>query len=101
MEDTRQERRRKARQSNNPPPKENISVQEATRRLFNITAVIMCNLCEKKDTCVNRGLCLQYSDTPPNCPACNEVMDRKADGIFFCTACMLKDAKEKRMEELK
>ena len=99
--ETRQEKRRKARQSDNPPPKENISTVEAIKRLYSLTSVIMCNSCEKKDTCVNRNVCILYSDKPPNCLVCGEVLDKNAkSGLFFCTPCMVKEAKEKRMEEI-
>ena len=98
--ETRQERRRKARQSNNPPPKENMSTVEAIKRLYSVMNVIMCAGCERRATCINRADCALYTDKPLECPVCGEVMDRGPNG-FFCTPCMVKDAKEKRMEELK
>ena len=81
------------------PLEKNISNIEAIRRLYNLTAIIMCNTCDKRDTCVNRTSCGTYSDKPPNCPTCGEVMDKKGDK-FFCTACVLKEMKKKKLEGL-
>ncbi|MCK5605819.1 hypothetical protein KAR91_28240 [Candidatus Pacearchaeota archaeon] len=80
------------------PVKENISTQEAIRRLYNLTTVVMCNTCDKTD-CVNRGSCGTYSNKPPECPTCGEAMDKKGD-TFFCTACVLKEMKRKKLEGL-
>lgn len=82
------------------PVEQRISVVEALRRVHEIMTVIMCNSCEKKDTCVNRMVCILYSDKPPICPDCGEPMD-KYQNTFVCTPCSLKDMKEKRIEELK
>ena len=87
------------RHGKNPPPQKPTSTLEALRLTHNLTAIIMCNSCDKRSTCVNRERCTVYSDKPPNCPVCKEVMDKGPVG-FFCTACLLKDAKKKKLEEL-
>lgn len=81
------------------PPQRPISTVESIRRLYNLTAIILCNQCDKRSTCVNRERCAMYSDKPPNCPVCKEVMDKGPSG-FFCTPCLVKDAKKKKLEEL-
>lgn len=82
-----------------PPAEQRISVVEALRRVHEVMSIIMCNTCERKDTCVNRIVCTLYSDKPPKCPVCGEIMD-KYHNTFVCSKCALEDMKKKRMEEL-
>lgn len=81
------------------PPQQPVSTSESIRRLYSITAIIMCNQCDKRSTCVNRSTCGSFSDKPPQCPSCSGAMDRKGDD-FFCSTCMLNAMKRKKLEEL-
>lgn len=91
---------RHGKKEQNPPQERPVSTPEAIRRLYSLTSIVMCNQCDKRDTCVNRSTCNSYSDKPLNCPICSGVMDKKGDK-FFCSTCMLNAMKKKKLEELK
>lgn len=81
------------------PSEKRISTVDALKRVHEVLCVIMCNTCEKKDTCVVRLDCLLYSDKPPECPKCKKPME-KIDNNFICTSCTLEAMKKERLGEL-
>ena len=42
------------------PAKQRVGVEEAVHRLRNITAILVCNTCDRNDTCTNRIRCDGY-----------------------------------------
>jgi hypothetical protein len=81
------------------PAKQRMNTIDALQRVHEVLCVIMCNTCERKETCVSRIDCILYSDKPPVCPSCKKPME-KHENTFICQQCLLDDMKKKRMEEL-